>query len=127
MSLFLSTMAMASILPIAGCNWFLNCGACTANIVMGLNVQVLDAQTGAAIGGATLTLVEGDYTEILEESFSSVTSGSYFGAGERPGTYTLTVQAAGYQDVTLEDIVIVTDDCGCHVIQVERTVEMNPS
>jgi uncharacterized surface anchored protein len=116
---------MANILPFASCNW--RCGACTANFVMGVNVRVIDAATGAAIGGATLTLADGDYTEILTESLSSSISGSYYGAGERPGTYTLTVQAAGYQDATLEDIVVVTDECGCHVIPVERTVEMTPS
>jgi len=97
--------------------------ACTTVFVYGLNVTVTDAETGAAITGATLTLTDESqpYTEILDE----VRSGVYVGAGERPGQYTLIAEAPGYKPQTIAGIVITADEC--HVIPVQIQVAMQRS
>ena len=46
------------------------------------------------------------------------TSPARSAAGERVGTYTSTIEAEGFEPVTIEDIVIETDEC--HVIGVTR-------
>jgi len=88
--------------------------------VYGVSAEVTDAQTGAAIANATLTLQDGNYIEVMQ----SITPGEYFGAGERPGTYSLTAQASGFQSVTVDNIVVESDPC--HVIPVTVQVAMPP-
>ena len=48
--------------------------------------------------------------------------GGYLGAGERAGTYTLTVDADGFETAVIEDIVVDADIC--HVIPVTREVSL---
>lgn len=93
--------------------------ACTAVVLPGVVVQVVNADTGAAVTNATVTLVEGDYTESLLGY-----EGSHRGAEERPGTYTLTVMADGYETATVSNLVVTADVC--HVITVYRDIELQP-
>ena len=74
---------------------------CTLEFVYGLTVTVTDA-AGTPVAGATLTLTEGVYSETMEE----LQDGVYTGAGERGGTYTLTIEADGYVTKSIEDILI---------------------
>ena len=94
---------------------------CTAEWVSGVTVNLTDAATGEPITGATLTLTEGDYTETMENPGS----GFYSGAGERPGTYTLTIGATGYESQTRTDLVV--HDAPCHVIPVELDIALTPN
>ena len=110
-----------SLLLVAGCP-FLAFGPhggiiCTEIFVYGLNVTVTDVNDNA-ITGATLTLTAGDYTETMEE----FDAGTFVGAGERAGTYTLRVEADGFVTQTITDIVIDADEC--HVIPVARDVKL---
>ncbi len=89
-------------------------GFCTAQFVYGLTVRVTDADTGESIIDATITLTNGGYTEIME----SFGPGEYVGAGERAGTYSMTIEADGYGVLAVEDIVIESDVC--HVIPQSR-------
>jgi hypothetical protein len=84
-------------------------------------VQVTSAQTGEGIGDAVLTLTEGDYSETLSGSGT----GSYSGADERPGTYTLTAAAEGFASQTIENIVV--ESLVCHVNTVTLSVELTPA
>lgn len=93
---------------------------CTEIYVYGLTVNVTDADTDEPLAGAVLTLVDGDY----EETMMAFPSGGYVGAGERAGTYVLTVAADGYLTQTIEDIAIDEDEC--HVIPVTRDVALTP-
>ncbi|UCD27644.1 MAG: carboxypeptidase regulatory-like domain-containing protein [Planctomycetota bacterium] len=95
---------------------------CTMEFVYGVNVTLTDAQTGQGISGAVLTLIDSSGTEIMEEAPNQ--TGQYYGAGERPGTYALTVQAAGYQETSQQNIVVTSDEC--HVIPVHLDIQMNP-
>lgn len=93
--------------------------ACTANIEPGVVVQVTDANTGQAVSDATVTLTEGNYSETLMGY-----EGTYQGADERPGTYTLTVSADGYVTATVDNLVVTADVC--HVITVYQDIQLVP-
>ncbi len=88
--------------------------ACTEIFVYGVNVTVTDADSGDPVLGATLTLTEDGFSETLIE----MSDGAYAGAGERAGTYTLTVDANDFVSQTIENIVVTEDEC--HVIPVSR-------
>ncbi len=92
--------------------------ACTEIFVYGVNVTVTDADSGDPVLGATLTLTEDEFTETLIE----MSDGAYAGAGERAGTYTLTVAASGFASQTIDNIVVTEDEC--HVIPVSRDVAL---
>lgn len=92
--------------------------ACTDMFAYGVNVTLTDADTGEPVTGATLTLTEGDYTEVMDE----LEEGSFAGAGERAGTYSLVVEVAGFETVTIGDITVDEDEC--HVIPVSRAIEL---
>ena len=94
--------------------------ACTMQFVYGVNATVADATTGDPISGATLTLTEGDYVEVMEE----VQDGSYVGAGERAGTYSLMIEADGFVTGTITGIVVTEDEC--HVIPRTVTITVDP-
>jgi len=113
-----------SLLLVAGCPLagFIPCGGvvCTEVYVYGMNVAVIDVSNNP-ITGAILTLMDGDYSETMEE----LAAGEYAGAGERAGTYTLKVEADGFVTQTIRDIVIDADEC--HVIPVAREVTLTAS
>ena len=115
-ALMLGTIMM---IPFDGCKN--GGGICTAVFVYGVNVELTDATNGTPIEGATITLVDGDYMETMED----LGMGSYAGAGERAGTYTLLAEADGFDDVMMEDIVVTADVC--HVTPVSLSIAMSPS
>ena len=95
---------------------------CTDQFVYGLTVTVRDQSTTLPrADDATLTLREGAYEEIVTDSWDGTTLS---GAGERPGTYSVTVEHAGYQTWTRTGVVITADEC--HVIPVSLTAELIP-
>ena len=95
---------------------------CTAQFVFGLTVTVVDQSTGDPIADeATMTLRAGSYEEIVTDSWDGSTLS---GAGERPGTYTITIEHPGYTTWTRTGIEITADDC--HVIPVLITAELVP-
>ena len=95
---------------------------CTDQFVYGLTVTVRDQSTGAGrADNATLTLREGTYEEVVTEAWDGTTM---VGAGERPGTYTVTVEHPGYATWTRSGVVITADEC--HVIPVSLTAELVP-
>lgn len=110
-------LAAAAVLAAGGCNFLGGGIACTAVFVYGVNVSVVD-QDGNPVAGAMATLTEGDYSEQMAE----LRTGEFAGAGERAGTYTLTVEAGGFETVTITDIVVTSDVC--HVIPVSRDVTL---
>jgi hypothetical protein len=95
---------------------------CTQVYVYGVNVTLTDAETGEPITGATLTLRDGDYVEVLEAFPTG--DGEYAGAGERAGTYELTIAKVGYETQVIEDIVVTADEC--HVEGVHLDIELVP-
>jgi len=95
---------------------------CTMEYVYGIHVTLKDTQTSQPIIGATLTLIDGPYSEIMMEDQSGM--GTYSGAGERAGTYQLIIETDGYQNMSIEGIVVNEDEC--HVIPIQLNITMNP-
>ena len=90
-------LTLAGCFPIDGI-------VCTANFVYGMNVTVTAAD-GTPITGATLTLVENDYQETMQ-ALGDMSPGVYIGAGERGGTYTLSIEADGFETATIDGIFV---------------------
>ncbi len=112
--------ALLSLLILGGVS-FTQCDVvCTTVFVYGLNVRLTDSESGQPITGATLILTDGDYTETMMETGD----GQYVGAGERAGTYELTITADSYATETRGMIVITADEC--HVQPVNLDIELTP-
>lgn len=93
--------------------------ACTEEFVYGLVITVNDAATGVGLNQVVITAREPNFSEILT---ATPTAGVYQGAGERAGSYTLTVELDGYQTVVTDVITVDADDC--HVIPQTRTFSL---
>lgn len=95
---------------------------CTQQFVYGLTVTIVDQSTSTPIAGdATMTLRDGTYEEVVTDSWDGSTLS---GAGERPGTYSVTIEHPGYATWTRADVAISADEC--HVIPVTLTAELIP-
>lgn len=112
---------LAAAVYAAGCGDTLEPIICTDIFVYGLSVEVVDRTGGQPLAdGATLTLRDGDYVESMTETFDGLT---LFGAGERAGTYLVTVARDGYHTWTAANVVVTADEC--HVIPVSLRAELD--
>lgn len=94
---------------------------CTQQFVYGLNIIVLDATTGNPIfQDIEVKAVDGTYEELL--GLVPGLEYAFAGAGERVGTYTITVTKAGFQTYTSAPITVTSDVC--HVIPQSLTVTL---
>lgn len=96
--------------------------ACTAVLIYGLNVTVVDATTQARLCDAQVVARDGAYSETLTLQPGSPCT--YVGAGERPGAYTLTATQTGYATITRAAPAVVRDESGCHVLGVSYTISL---
>lgn len=71
-----------------------------------------------------LTLREGEYVEVLTASVYG--GGTYGGASDRQGVYSLTVEAASYQTFVKNDLKVSGGSCG-KVNTNNVTVQLTPS
>ena len=103
--------ALGLALLIGGCKSPLV--ACNLNLVYGLIIVVTDSSSEALLGGVetTVEVRDGAYVDTL-----SLFGNEYSGAGERPGTYSVTVQRSGYRVWRRDGIRVREDEC--HVIPV---------
>ena len=95
--------------------------ACTAILIYGLNVTVVDASTGERICDATVLAVDGAFTGAFER-FAFSPACSYAGAPERRGTYEVRVTKEGYQPAVVRNVRVDADEC--HVIPVTLTIAL---
>jgi hypothetical protein len=117
----LLTVLLTAGLPLTTCiNHSFDGQVCTDLYAYGVSAHVTDADTGQIITDAVLTLQDGDYTEVMQ----LIPTGDYVGAGERPGTYTLTIDVPGVASDTVSDIDVGFD--GCHVIGVALNIRVRP-
>lgn len=94
--------------------------ACTEEFVFGLSVQVRDAATGAIIpNGVRVVAQDGNYSETLDFMFDT-----HVGAGERPGTYTLTASKEGFVTKMAGPVTVELTEDMCHVITESVTIEL---
>jgi hypothetical protein len=83
-------------------------------------VSLFSSATLQAIPGADLTLTDG----VLDYEMDEIAPAVYGGAHGVPGTFSLIVNAEGFQPVTVENIVVTGEPCD--VVTVELQIEMNP-
>jgi len=96
---------------------------CTDEFVPGLIVKVTNGTNGAGITeGITVTASDGTYIEELD-GLPQVQE--FRGAGERVGTYTITVTGNGYEPYVSEAVTVTRDDC--HVITQVVNVALTPA
>jgi hypothetical protein len=98
---------------------------CTALFAYGLSVTVVDSVTGTpASAGATVIASEGTYADSVVVPATASNSSSIGLAGERAGTYLVTVRKTGYKTWTKSGIVVTKDEC--HVKGVAITAKVQP-
>jgi hypothetical protein len=96
--------------------------ACAAYAAAGLGVSVANAATGQPICDATVTAIEGAYSERLFE-----VSCTFTGAYERPGTYVIRATRPGFLPNELGSVRVVMGGGQCpHVEQARVTVSLTP-
>ncbi|MFN0250941.1 MAG: carboxypeptidase-like regulatory domain-containing protein [Kofleriaceae bacterium] len=93
---------------------------CTTVSIYGIRVDVTGPNDQPI--DATVTLRDGDSVEVIEP-FERINS-QYLGAGERAGTYDVTVEAAGFRSVMVQDVRVEEDDC--HVQPEQLVVALEP-
>lgn len=96
--------------------------ACTANFVWGLHVTVQDSVTGGpSASGAQLIARDAAYadTSSYPPNRPDLDNLPLVAAGEREGTYTVTVRKPGFVDWERRDVVVTADEC--HVRPVALT------
>lgn len=119
----------------AGAGLLLGCSAltgesrtCTADFRFGLAVTVVDSLTDAPPSSALLIVRDGAFADTLGPATPQpvVLNGSpvliLFTAGEREGTYDLTVRATGYRDWTRVGVTVTKDVC--HVRRTDITARL---
>jgi hypothetical protein len=114
-----SLLTIGSVLTACG-------GDCTAILLPGIRVTIVDGATGNPFAGdVTVTVTDGSYTETV--SPAPVPAGPRVShlAGERPGIYRVEVQAPGY--VTWVKTNVRVNQGDCHVETVDLTAELEPS
>jgi hypothetical protein len=94
--------------------------ACTADIRAGISVLVFDAATGSpAACGAQVTITAAGFSETHSPSQSCDDRMAIAGVFERTGSYTVVVSKAGYQDLTINNVVVTADRCHVHTARLE--------
>jgi hypothetical protein len=116
---FLGLAALAS-----GCDHESGPGvACPAMARAGLDVGVTVDPTAQAVCDAAVTATEGSYAERL-----IATSCRYIGAFERPGTYRLRVEAAGFLANEVGDVRVIVGGGQCpHVEAARLDIRVSPA
>lgn len=120
---------LTALLATAGCDLLDSPGViCTANFVFGLEVAVEDSSTDApAASGAQLIAQDGVWTDTVgfPSGRPDLDALPLVSAGERPGTYTVTVRKAGFRDWQRTGVLVTADEC--HVHPVELTARLQPA
>ena len=118
-------ITLVGMLAISACNLVsdpANGVVCTRDFRYGLTVHVVDSLTNtSAAAGAKLVIREGTFVDSATTVFPGSTD-ALVSAGERAGTYTVTVSKAGYKDWVKAGVVITKDEC--HVIGVSLTAKL---
>ena len=119
-----AAFALIGALAAAACQPIPNGGGvvCTAQFVYGISATVSDAATGANITpGSYLVVREGSYVD------SASAMGEFLSAaGERAGTYFVTIGRPGYSSFTQTNVVVNRDECHVIPVRLEARLLRNP-
>ena len=120
--------ACAGALLLAGCQPATGGFACTEDFRYGLTVTVIDSATGAPPASAVFIARSGTFVDSAGPRAPAPVSLAgpplllFASAGERPGSYDLTVRAPGYADWSRTGVIVTAD--ACHVILTEVTARL---
>jgi hypothetical protein len=123
-----TVVAIVTAVGLAGCESMkvpTDPVVCTAIAVSSLNVTVRDAATGARVCDATVIAIQGGERFELMRFPPAPDACAYSGPWERPGTFELRVDRAGYESAAVSGIRVGADEC--HVIPVAVTVDLRPA
>src|SRR5450756_936501 len=74
---------------------------CTASFEYGMSIYVRDSASGAGLAnGSTVVVRDGSFLDSLAATSATPSDGPFLSAGERAGTYTMTVLHNGFQTWT---------------------------
>jgi len=124
-----TALLMAFCTVVAGCSD--GPFSCTAESVPGIEVKVLDAETGhPAACGAVAWLVSGSWSEEMDASWGctepdTLQSPWLRGAYERAGNYSVLVLKDGYIPWSRSGLRVFEDECHVHTIRLEARLERN--
>ena len=102
---------------------------CTENFVWGLQVTVQNSATGApSASGAQLVARDGVYadTSSFPPNRPDLENQPLVGAGEREGTYTVTVRKDGFLDWERTNVVVTADECHVRPVALTAPLERAP-
>ncbi|MFK8060824.1 MAG: hypothetical protein AB8B78_12130 [Polaribacter sp.] len=95
---------------------------CTLEFIYGINITLIDVKTSKPISDNVKAVIkDGNYEEILEVIESNV---PLLGAGERAGTYIVTITSDNYKTFVSEPIIVKANEC--HVIPEVKTFKLEP-
>lgn len=89
---------------------------CTAQVVSGIHLTVLNELGQAAAEGALGIAVDGEFVDTLRV----ISADEMQGVDERPGSYDITVAKIGYVSWSTMGVIVTADEC--HVIPVHLDV-----
>lgn len=93
--------------------------ACTMQFVYGISATVADATTGANItSGSYLVAREGSYVDSVSAMGDFLAA-----AGERAGTYSVTIGRPGYSSFHRSGVVVTRDECHVTPVRLEVRLE----
>lgn len=101
---------------------------CTTEFRHGISVHVTDSVTGApAAGGAKLVVRDGTYADSMVVSENPAYVQDWMaGAGERAGTYTVTITKPGYRPWSRAGVVVTRDECHVKGVLLEAKLQPAP-
>lgn len=92
---------------------------CTMQFVYGISATVTDATTGANItAGSYLVAREGSYVDSV-----SAMGGFLAAAGERAGTYSVTIGRPGFSSFHRSGVVVTRDECHVTPVRLEARLQ----
>ena len=101
---------IAAALVTTGCSQQADPPICTALYAYGLTVTAVDASSGDSLTVTPMGIArEGEFSDTME-----ILGNRLMGAGERAGTYDITVTAPGYARWDTTGIVVTADECHVH-------------
>ena len=117
-----SAVALYGVVLLAACNKSA-VGVCTANLVSGINVNVVDAAGNSGnVLNVKIVVRDGIWADSIDSSTRNVTSFST--AYERAGTYAITVTGTAVKTFAITGVVVQQN--GCHVRGRQITATMVP-
>lgn len=122
----LAVLVLTLLVPLglalfSGCGLLFETGDCARLGEPAISVEVIDARTRQPVSGAHVVARDGSFTDttVTDED------GKVGVAGDRPGTYQVTVQREGYVTLTRDGVKAPRGPCGPRTV--ELTVELVPT